>query len=149
LSFVRQQGEKAVVKNISLKSLKGFSLIELMISMSLFSFSLLGVVSMQVQAQQLINQNLLKQRALQLAIARQELFELSSSQNNISGLLSAWQNKLEETLPDPRVISSVNESILFINISWLDSSGSPNSGNCSFEKEDTQTEQTSRACLQL
>lgn len=98
----------------------GFSLIELMIAMSLFAFSLLAIMSLQVKALGLLSDANLKSQAIILASSHQELQKLSSKEiEDLDLLLSNWQSLAHNKIPEVTIKkSSGSEKDFYIMLTW-------------------------------
>ncbi len=79
---------------------QGFSLLELMIALSLFSFALLAAIQMQVQAHHMLSDAVLRSKALYLASSHKEILVSASAANPASALQQHWQTELNHHLPD-------------------------------------------------
>ncbi len=112
----------------TIKTVQGFSLIEVMVAMSLFSFSMLGMVSMQINMNRMIQDAFQKNRALSLAISRHEILELArKNAESENYLLPLWEKELSEKIP--YVSSHIDqETTSHVSILWVSSQQTVN--NC-------------------
>lgn len=107
--------------NVSLiKTSKGFSLIEVLVSMGLFSLGLLSIITLQLQAHAAIADSALKNQALSYASSRYEIYYLEQYDKKDTGILSAkWQKNSQAALPDLTVDSQFkNKNTLALTLFW-------------------------------
>lgn len=129
-----------------LKPSLGFSLIEVVVALSLFSFSMLGMVSMQININRMIHESFQKNTVLGMAISRHEISELARTNPQSSNtLISTWEQELSKLIP--YVSSHIeNDEIMNVVIVWPVSLQSVN--NCGVEPEQADSENPQN-CLRL
>jgi prepilin-type N-terminal cleavage/methylation domain-containing protein len=127
---------------INLKAKKGFSLIELLVAMALFSSGLLSIISLQIQAQEVLGDSLYKTQALIFASSRHEIHHLAAKDNSSAIKLSEeWKSQVLQELPEARIQSTkIGKTNFVINLMWLKSHIS---NGCNIIKD------KSLGCLQL
>lgn len=129
-----------------LKSSAGFSLIEVMVALSLFSFSMLGMVSMQININRMIHESVQKNTVLSMAISRHEISELARTNPQSSNtLISTWEQELSKHIPYVSSHIEDDESMNVV-IVWPASLQSVN--NCGGELEQADSENP-KNCLRL
>lgn len=96
---------------------QGFSLLELMIALAMFSFALLAAIKMQVQAQHMLSDALLRSKAIYLASSQKEILFLTSAANPAPILQQHWQSELHSQLPEVQFSLNKTEPNTFV-FSW-------------------------------
>lgn len=96
----------------------GFSLIEVLISLIILAFILLGFDALQIHA---LREN---QRAYFITVATNQLFSLaeqlreSDNSTDVTSIVTEWNNQNKEVLPEGRGIISGNFPDYWITIFW-------------------------------
>lgn len=108
------------IKLFSSRSQHGFSMVELLVTMLIFTIGFLGVASMQVVGMRLTYDAGLMGQASLLA---NNLADKFLGQGSLQGV-SVWQQQVKETLPQG--MGDVEQSGRFVTISvdWLESQNS-------------------------
>lgn len=102
------------------KKEQGFSLIEVVVSMGLFSLGLLSIISLQLQAHRAIADSALKNQALAFASSRYEIYYLEHTYHkNTATIVETWQKNIQVFLPEARVESQINSDNTFeLKLFW-------------------------------
>lgn len=99
---------------------QGFSLIELLISLVIFTVSFLGLASLQQLSLQLTHDASLNNRAMQLS---QNLIEqMRSHGNDVS--IKDWQDEVASSLPKGQASISVDSGEYTLELTWQESAHS-------------------------
>lgn len=109
------------IYRVTSKNIKGFSLIEVLVSMGLFSLGLLSIIGLQLQAHRAIADSALKNQALAFASSRYEIYYLEHAyQKNTVTIVEAWQKNIQVFLPEARVESQINSDKTFaLRLFWV------------------------------
>lgn len=113
------QNRKANYKNN-----QGFSIIEIIVSLSLFGIGLLSIIQLQIQAQALVSDSVYKNQALVFASSRHEIHQLGVLEHEGAATLTAkWIKDVQILLPQVRVeTTNLSISNFQINLTWAASS---------------------------
>jgi len=100
--------------NLKFSTNKGFSLLEVVVSMALFSVGLLSIIQLQLRAHAVISDSSLKSQALAYASSRHEIHRVPNAQP----LSEKWEQNIKKTLPDLKIISQLSDDELSLSFSW-------------------------------
>lgn len=100
--------------NLKLSASKGFSLLEVVVSMGLFSVGLLSIIQLQLHAHAVIADSSLKSQALAYASSRHEIHSVPNAQP----LSDKWEQNIKASLPDLKIISQLSDDNLSLSLSW-------------------------------
>lgn len=100
--------------NLKLSSSKGFSLLEVVVSMGLFSVGLLSIIQLQLHAHAVIADSSLKSQALAYASSRHEIH----TRPNAQVLADTWEQNIKTSLPDIKITSQLSDDDLSLSLSW-------------------------------
>lgn len=95
---------------------KGFTLIEVLVSLLVLLIGLLGVVGMQYLALQQVNNSNLRS---QVNLHVQELVEqVRSNDNSLPGTEAGWESEMQRNVPGADLSVQIVDGVLTVSVTW-------------------------------
>lgn len=97
---------------------RGFSLIELMISLTIFAIGILSITRLQFLSFRIMNQGLLRTVAIEEAANLLVRYRVLRESEAFNTSFAEWQNSLPERLPQARVVFSALGPFCTFHLKW-------------------------------